>query len=178
MSDVPDIEQQRVDARAAYLTGRFADAIEAQRCVVEFADQDPHAALTDHLRLALYLYGAGDHVGRLTALEQAERIFPDEPRVLENLGVTLLMLNRLDEARSKLKSAVTLGTDSFNVFDALALCWGRASDRDKARESGERSLNLKDAAAVASGAPFSVPTDAPTAFKPSDPDKNIIAFSL
>ncbi len=75
MSDVPDIEQQRVDARAAYLTGRFADAIEVQRCVVEFADQDPHAALTDHLRLALYLYGAGDHVGQnVAALNQSVNV--------------------------------------------------------------------------------------------------------
>lgn len=178
MTDQSTIQQQRDAARAAYLAGRFSDAIEAQRRIVDSSDDPSGDPVTDYLRLALYLHATDDHAARLVVLTEAEKRFPEDPRVLENLGVALLMLDRLEDAKEKLESAVSLGSESSNLFDALALCSGRRGDTAAAKRHGERSLQIKSDLACSSGTAYPIPDEPPPAFDPTAKDGNVIAFSL
>ena len=171
-------QQRREGARRAYLAGRFGEAIEAQRQIVKTPVDQSDATLADHLTLALYHHAADDHAGRLDVLQNAEPLFPEEPLVLENLGITLLMLDRLEDAQEKLKAAVSLGSESFNVFDALALCRGRLGDEPAAKQHGERSLQIKDEFACSSGSAYAIPDAPPPTFDPAAIPGNVIGFSF
>ena len=178
MAEQRAAQQKRKDARTKYLAGRFSEAIRAQRQVVDTPDDHADVTMADHLNLALYHHAAGEHAARLVVLEKAELLFPEEPSVLENLGVTLLMLDRLEDAKMRLEVAVSLGSENFNVLDALALCWGRLGDDAEARRYGERSLQIKDELACSSSSAYSTPDVPPPAFDPAVPTENVIAFSL
>ena len=128
--------------------------------------------------LSLYLFTLGDLGSAVTVLQDLKKKAPNDPNIIENLGVIFKKSGRFSEAIAELKAAIALSPNNFNIHDALAVIYGKLGDLEKCRHHGETSLLLKDKAATTKGKAYPLSNNPPSPFRWDTPSQNIIAFSL
>ena len=159
--------------------GRPLDAAAAMEAVIADCRRNGEAASLDaHMLRAGFLFNAGDLARSAAALEETVAVFPDEPKVHENLGILHKRLGRFEEALGALEKALSLGDANPNIHDGLCSVYGTLGRMEEARRHGTESLLAKDAEATANGLEFDVPVAPPKPFDPTRPADNIVAFSL
>ena len=129
-------------------------------------------------RLCLFLFGLGDLQACASILGAILKKFPNDVDALENLGVILRKTGRFREALVNLEKAHARDPRRPNLLDALAHTYGNLGQLEKAREFGEKSLNLKAETAGRNAPVYPLPSAAPPPFDPARPTRNVIAFSL
>ncbi|MDF1815031.1 MAG: hypothetical protein P1V20_22700 [Verrucomicrobiales bacterium] len=177
----PNLSSTEVDAlakkgRQAHEKGHFREAIESQLQVVNHyaATGRPNADASK--LLCLYFYGLKDYNSAATILKQLTELFPEDPDNFENLGVVMRKLHRIPEAVQNLERAVKMAPDKANIHDALTHSYGQLGNREKCRQHGRLSLQIKDRESLAPGIRHPVPETPPPPF--SHKENNIISFSL
>ena len=166
----------RLRARDAYCKGDFAAAISVQRSLVEATREDPHPG--DYLFLGSLLVASGDHAAGRDVMRTGHELWPEEPQFVGSVGICESHLGRWSEAIPWLERAVALSPQDFNLHDCLAWVFGKLGRLDDARRHGEKSLVLKDAL-TAKRPPAVALAELPVpAFRPEDPRRNVISFSL
>lgn len=172
------MEPEHKEALRLSDAGRFGDAEALLRDVIAKRRTEGKANLQDHLLLGLSLFNAGRFEETAVAFREATRLFPKEPSIFENLGVTLIRLGRIQEAVQALEKSRALGNRTPNLMDGLANCYGRLGRLAEARAEGVAALLAKDQQANKEGKVFPLPKGTPPPFDPTQPNQNIISFSL
>ena len=166
----------RLKARDAFCQGDIAAAIATQRALIDATRQDPHPG--DYLFLASMLSASRDHKAVRHLMLEGHGIWPEEPSFVGGIGLSEAHLRRWPEAIQWLDRAITLTPTDANLHDCMARVCGELGDLEGAREHGETSLTLKDAA-TAKMAPAVALADVPVPpFRPDTQERNVIAFSL
>lgn len=176
-SENPGPDELRRAAQQNYVAGNVLDAINTQVRLVNELKDAPEFPVDDFRRLAMYLFSFRDHTAATAILEQAREQVPDHFDVLSDLGCNLVLLRRYDEAIEVLMQARRINKDDANLHDALAHAYGLSGNHPRAVKCGEISLLLK-AKAYDRKSPYPLPSKSAPEFDPSDPSRNIIAFSL
>ncbi len=171
------VDQLRREAQHSYVSGDLLEAIHKQIQVVNGRKDEADFPLDDFRRLAMYMFSFRDYSAAIAILEQARDAVPDDFHVLSDLGCNLVLLARYDEAIEVLLEARALRKDDANLHDALAHAYGLAGNHARAVKCGEIALLLKSKQ-YDRKSPYAFPAKKPPQFDPSDPSKNIIAFSL
>ncbi|SMF85287.1 hypothetical protein SAMN06265365_1634 [Tistlia consotensis] len=167
-------EDRRRRAVALSTEGRHEEAAALLGPVVAAPEAEP----ADVLILGLVLSNAGKVREAAQALYRGTQRFPGEAVLHENLGVLLIGLGGFAEAVHAFGRAVERGGDNANVRDGLCTCFAQLGDAEAARRQGVASLEAKDRQALAAGPVFPLPAGAPAPFDPTEPQRNVIAFSL
>jgi hypothetical protein len=107
---------------------------------------------------------------------QAQRLVGPHPQIMGDAGYCHLRLGRFEMARDLYRQAAELAPDDVNLWDGLAEACGHLGLMDEVRESGLRSLTLKDARQSARQA-IAIPAGPAPRLSP-DRTRNIISFSL
>ncbi len=162
--------------RKAHQEGRFREAIDHQLKVVNHYAAIRRPSADESKLLCLYFYSLRDFPAAAQVLRFLKKTFPDDPENYENLGVVLRKMGKTREAIVELEEAVTMAPEKPNIHDALAHSYGQLGDREKCREHGNRSLEIKHRDSLEQGVRHPVPEEAPAPF--SHGGRNIIAFSL
>jgi len=126
------------EARAAYLSSRYDDAIREYRALVR---RQPAAAAP-----ALGLVHALAAVGRYDDAENEARAFerrnPDDPALANALGETLLLQGKLDEAGAAFHRAAQRAPDSLTARLNLALFAERRGRPDEAARGFDAFIDV------------------------------------
>lgn len=164
-----------------YAAGRMHDAVQAQvaalNATTTLKGQGSPEEVDDLNRLGLFLFALGDYGAAVTALERARSLAPQNPEIVTNLGVVQTRNGQYEDATRTFLEARPLAPEDPNILDGLASACGHAGNIAEASRYGEESLAMKDRQAAATGA-VSLPGEPPVAFDRSQPERNVIAFSL
>ncbi|MBE0594661.1 MAG: tetratricopeptide repeat protein, partial [Gemmatimonadales bacterium] len=147
-------------ARAAYLEGRYDEAVAALR----------RSDAAESVRLLVRVLGAvGRYADAVDAAQRFERQHPDDPRVANLLGETLWRIGDTAEAARAFERAVADGApDSLNARYNLARLWHATGRVDEARRgfdafidvyNGGRTLSSEELTAVAGAVRYLGATD-------------------
>ncbi|RKZ13904.1 hypothetical protein DRQ50_09785 [bacterium] len=102
-----------------FLAEKGADLEMAESLVREALETEPNnGAFLDSLGWVYYRLERYDDA--FDHLVQAVNVLPEDPVVLEHLGLTLLALGRKEEARTTLQRALAVGGDAERLTDLLA----------------------------------------------------------
>ena len=105
------MQQEKAKATKLSNRGRPDKAARLMREVIANRQRaSGEAMLDDYMMLALFLFNAGEIEETVEVLEQAASLFPEQPEIYENLGVTLGRLGRNDGAIENLETALSLGS--------------------------------------------------------------------
>ncbi len=178
--DCPEISlcDMRLKAKELHATGHPIDAISLQLSLIKLAEKSGKIQAGDYHCLALRFFTVGDYSNAVNAFKMVKKIEPDFPAASLNLGLSLIRVNRLDEAMIQLKLAAPNHPEDLNLLSGLADLYSKIGNIEKSRQYGEKVLDIKDSIA------FSMKNDrtllnrlAPT-FRADHPNENIISFSL
>ena len=172
------IQKLSRQAREYYLAGHFLEAVKTQVTVVNQLAAERKPNIQETKILSLYLFTLGDFVSAVKVLQDLKKRAPNDPEVVENLGVVLKKCGKFNEAVQELEEAAALNFNKPNIHDALAHAYGQLGNMEKSRHHGETSLILKDEAAEVKGKPHPLPQESPPPFRWDKRSQNIIAFSL
>lgn len=107
---------------------------------------------------------------------QALRLLPDHPQILGDLALCHMRLGRFNNARWLYEAAIGKNSNDSNLYDGLAELYGIQGNKKKAKESGQKALELK--AKIDKVKPFwKIPRAKPIKLS-SNVSKNVIAYSL
>ena len=121
-----------LDARFAAMQGRLAWCTDNQRASWSYVESYDRTA-TDPLLAAAAQARAAEHPDQaLAALERAERLEPNDPRVAFARGEIYAAEGRLDDAIASYRRAVALDPNQAAVLFALARAYKAAGNRHKA----------------------------------------------
>lgn len=171
-----DLAALRLAARDAYRRGQPAEAAALQTRAIALAGAEVRA--DDHLFLGLILSAERRIPDAIATLREGHQRFPAISGFPENIGVLLLASGQPAEAIAACEQALALGSESPNVLDCLADCWGRLGRPDQAVTFGRRALEAKDGLFGAMPRLAQVPASPPPPFNPTNPAENVIAYCL
>ena len=171
-----DLAALRLAARDAYGRGQPAEAAALQTRAIALAGAEVRA--DDHLFLGLILSAERRVPDAIATLREGHQRFPAISGFPENIGVLLLASGQPAEAIAACEQALALGSESPNVLDCLADCWGRLGRPDQAVTFGRRALEAKDRLFGAMPRLAQVPASPPPPFNPTNPAENVIAYCL
>lgn len=172
------LDEMRRQARELHAAGRIQDAIQMQIAVLNAARSAGASETLDFHRLGLMLFTSKDFPAAAKAFEEVVRRDPDYPGISQNLGLSLILCDRLPEAIAALHRAAEISPHELPVLDGLAHAYGKSGDFENARIYGEQSLLAKDARAQQPPAGFAIPNTVPPRFRIDHPQENVISFSL
>lgn len=164
-------------------SGRIAEAEQALRAAVSESPENVDA----QANLGVILRRRGKLPEALKQLREALSRGPAHENANYNLGVTLIDMGREQEAIAPLERAVATNPDNVLARANLARVLHHAGRDEEALQHGLQALRLKDGHSCAAfrrhpGAGLQKdPTDGSfllPPFKPDQPERNIIAFSL
>jgi len=173
---MPNRREARAEAERHYRRGDIPAAIAAMRALV--AVDDTVVKRDDLAFLSLLFFSANDHESALASLRRTNSRFPNDIETIQNIGVCLRRLQRHGEAVEWLDLAVGLAPDDPVIHDALAASHHHLGNHDLTKVHGERSLVIKDGQAAAKKPVRRLDRVSVPPFDPSDPRRNVIAFSL
>lgn len=177
MSSSPH-EDPKAAAENAHRRGDFAEAIRLQREVVARSTEAGDPAVRPRKLLSLYCYSGGEYEEALRILGELRELVPEDLEVLENTGVILRLVGRLEEAVEVLEAVFEKDPSRFNVCDALAHCCAGLGNGGKMQEYGRASLEQKDRFAAELPVLRKIPEGGPPPFFWDGAKKNVISFSL
>src|SRR5687768_5489141 len=90
--DAKPLLELRSSAKRAYEAGQFEEAVRLQSDAIAVAVRQSARQSRDYLLLALYNFVRGEFASSLAALKDAEKFWPSNAEIAENIGV---LLNRL-----------------------------------------------------------------------------------
>jgi len=177
---VPDTEREKLrnEAIEQLAHGRHEKAIDLQRRVLDGQSNTDDSYPTDCLQLGVLLFNAGRYQQVIELLLPLEEQHRQDKRFHRMVGLGYLKTGQPELGIDQLLIAERIDPDDFDILDFLALGYGDMGDLERAREYGERTLRLKDREACEHGTAFPIPDSPPPPFDATDPDRNIIAFSL
>lgn len=174
------MDAHRIETRKAiqhlYVGGHLDDAADQMDALIRSHPDAP--SLDEYKLLSLFHYAKRDFGHAIESLRQTHLLFPDDVDTAQNIGRLLLATGRATEALVWLERVHRVRPDTPSIHDGLAEVYGRLGNRVRARHHGERSLMLKDGLAAARAPICALPDTPPPPFRPSNPRRNIIAFSL
>lgn len=176
-SDSGSLEEKRRIAGQLFREGRLPEAIELQRAIIDAQRDGEGFPVEDCRTLAFFLFTIRDHEGVVGILREADGAQPDDYRILRDLGRSLVLLRRPDEALECLDRARRLQRHDAEIHDALAHSYGLTGNLDRAAKAGEVALLLK-ATELSGRISGPLPSRRPPPFNKELPARNIIAFSL
>lgn len=140
----PDNYQlQFVLAQALERTRQIEGAIAAYRKVIALAPASPEAKISERRSRLL----TGKQLGEEGKLERAREVFadllksyPDDAEILTDAGLTLILLQRYDEARDVLEKAATITPDHPNVQRYLGDVYEQLGELRKAEDAYHKAL--------------------------------------
>jgi hypothetical protein len=154
------------------------EAIHVQVAAINAAAKAGQLQTEDYHRFGLLLFVAKDFPAAVTAFQMVAQREPDFPGASLNLGLSLILSERPQEAIPALRRAEEKSPEDLDVLDGLAHAYGKLGDFDNARKYGEKSLLIKDRLAQQPPAGFALPSGPPPAFGLDRPGENVISFSL
>ena len=127
--------------------GRLAEAIDHYRVAFQYSSPEMLQHNRDNLANALLKYGVQVYGElrfdeALEVLEEADRVRPDDPEILNRLGIALIAVGRPDEAADRLEAAVRRRPGDAGAHNRLALAKALAGRPAEAAESYRRALEL------------------------------------
>src|SRR5215471_6944636 len=177
------LDPLRTKAHELHVAGRLMEAIQLQVQMVNTGVKTGQVQTEDYHRLGVMLFAAKDFRAAATAFEMTKKREPDFPDVSANLGLCLILTERLKEAIPYLLEALKERPDSLDVIDGLAHAYGKLGELENSRAYGEKSLLVKDGRAQKPppgfqlGGTAGLPSSAPP-LRLDRPQENIIAYSL
>jgi tetratricopeptide (TPR) repeat protein len=127
--------------------GRLPEAVEHYRLAFEYSSAEELQHNRDNLANALLAYGYRVY-GELrfeeavALLEEADRVRPNDPEVLNRLGTALMAVGRPQAAIEKLEAAVRIRPDDAGAHNRLALALALAGRPDEAAAVYRQALAL------------------------------------
>lgn len=100
--------------------------------IARLASSNPDSLSVEELLYAATL--ASDNNQKLSIYQSAERIYPQDWRTSNNIGMTMLAMNNVDGAISQFNKADQLSANNPVVKNNLGACYSRKGDRKKAAE--------------------------------------------
>lgn len=175
-------ELLRKKASELFYSGAMVQACQIQERLVEHKDYMAKCNINnkkvDYKLYLTILYHLSLYSKAVIYAEKMVSILPDDSESWERLGACYLHCNRIDEGIVALETAnqKSAGNNS-NIFSALAHAFAKLNKLEKARDAGKKTLQIK--AFCQQGANIDlIPDELPCAFNNSEPEKNIISFSL
>lgn len=172
------LETRSSKALSDYRAGRFADAIALQIEIVNEVVGDDATWIDAAKHLCLFLFSSNQHEACIPLLERILTLNPRDFESMENLGVILSRTGRYKEAIVHLDKATRGGDPRPNLYDALAHAYAKVGNTIKAVRYGEKSLILKNEESGANAPVFPLTHRAINPFDPTNPERNLISFSL
>ena len=172
------LDALRQAARDAYHQGQLSQAADLQSAVLASGRTTGAPPPDDFLFAGLIHHQAGRLADGIAVLREASTRHPANPAIRENLAVLLLVAGDWASAIAACQQALQLGSDSPNVHDCLCEAHMQAGHLELAQHAGRMALESKDRRFGAASPVFAVPPTPPPPFDPSQPDGNIIAYSL
>ena len=130
---------ESVDRQRAMLLselGRPKDALAVLRPYRESEEPETLNAL------GIALADSGRPADALPVYARVIELDPSNSTAYQNTGMSLLMLNRDDEARQNLEAAIRLGKRHARAWNALGVAWMRLGDPRKAIEAWKTTLQM------------------------------------
>ena len=112
---------------------------EALAVLMEYRESDEPETLNS---LGIALADAGRPAEALPVFARVLEIDPSNAVAYQNTGISLLKLDRVDEARQNLEQAIRLGKRHARAWNALGVAWTRLGDPKKAIEAWQRCLEI------------------------------------
>ncbi len=97
------------------------------------------------MQFSYYLFLLADYQSSAKVLEEACQFYPDDDEIAANWVAMLSRTGDHNKAVSAGERALVLNPNNVVVLDALANCYSKLGEAEKAIETGNKSLFLKDA---------------------------------
>lgn len=130
---------ESVDRQRAMIlseTGRPQDAL---KVLASRMDSDEPETLN---AIGVALADSGRPAEALPVFARVLEIDPSNAVAYQNTGISLLKLNRVDEARQNLEQAIRLGKRHARAWNALGVAWMRLGDPRKAIDAWQKCLEI------------------------------------
>jgi arylsulfatase A-like enzyme/Flp pilus assembly protein TadD len=149
-----DLEAVRRVLEAADAAGAGGESMDRQRAMILSETGHPREALAvlTHYReseepetlnaLGIALTDAGRPADALPVFARVIEIDPENAVAYQNTGISLLKLDRVDDARQNLEMALRLGKRHVRAWNALGVAWMRLGDPKKAIDAWEHCLEI------------------------------------
>lgn len=141
--------------------GKLGEAIDHYRIAFEYSSPEMLQHNRENLANALLLYGYRVY-GRLnyeeavTLLEEADRVRPNDPEILNRLGTALMAAGRPQEAVGRLESAARLRPGDAGARNRLALAYALSERPEEAADAYRSALEIDPKVAEAADNTFDV----------------------
>ena len=112
---------------------------EAVTVLSEYRESDEPETLN---ALGIALADSGRPAEALPVFARVLELDPSNAVAYQNTGISLLMLNRADEARQNLEAALRLGKRHARAWNALGVAWMRLGDPKKAIDAWQQCLEI------------------------------------
>lgn len=137
---------------------------------------DPAGAAELANLLAHCCFAEQDYAGALAACRKWLELAPDNPLAKDTLLSILSRLNRFEDVVDEATARLASEPDNARIHSALAKALSQLGRIEEAREAGNECLRLKDKQVNGPAKNLSGVEVPP--FNPTNPDKNVISFSL
>lgn len=173
-----EINARRKQAQQLQHAGDYAKAVEIQVSIINARGGYSIDTSEDMHLLGLYLFQLGDMQSATLVLRQVLQLAPANVEVAKNLAICELKLGNHQSALSILTDIEKRAPDNYEIQDVLAHAAGLAGDMALAIKHGCASLQLKDQAVCEGNDKLLIIESKPKMFEFTNPDRNIISFSL
>jgi tetratricopeptide (TPR) repeat protein len=125
-----------------FLKGNIHKAIENTVNGLNAAtDKKPKGLL---IQLSYYLFLLKDYTGASHILKSAHKLYPEDDKLLLNLGISLSRNQKYKESIHYISQYLKNNKKDFTGWDSLASSYYHLSNYDKSTKAGNNSLLLKD----------------------------------
>lgn len=177
-ADPTNLDELRRFAYDAYTKGRLSDAAAAVTAILAAA-RVAGIPLADDFLFAGFVHHANSRIAEgIAVLREGIARYTQNPSLQENMAVMLLAEGDVAGSIEACQTALTLGSESPNVYDCLCDAQQRNGHPDRAVTAGRLALQAKDRLFGDAAPIVAMPTARPPAFDAEHPERNVIAYAL
>lgn len=159
---------------ALWHKGRRHEAVQAVFAAINASGAKKTKGLM--MQAGFYLFLLNDYAAAAQILQHGLELFPKDKDLWRNLVVALSRLGQYEAARQQGEPYVALYPDDAAMWDTLTVVYYRLGLHEQAIMAGTQALALKDTAASACPAAWSLPSGPPRDFCANK--QRVISFSL
>jgi len=130
---------ESIDRQKAMLLSELGRPKAAIDAIAPYRDSSDLETLN---ALGIALADGGRPAEALPIFARVLELDPQNAVAYQNTGISLLKLDRVDEARQQLETALRLGKRHTRAWNALGVAWMRLGDPTKAIDAWERCLEM------------------------------------